>query len=508
MYNVILFSDSVGRDWASKPLGSYRIATELRKHGYTVKVIDYFSRWLAEPEALNKLLEKIVSKETLFIGFSGVFYGKRDFEDSPKSYQDYKARRFNLSVWPSDTEFVNRLFTGVKQKYPWIKLVYGGIYNARKDQALTDVMDFMVHGIADKKVIEIADHLAHNTALRRNVLNRKIIDHDVKGLEFDFPSSEVIFTEDDDVVRGEVLPMETSRGCLFKCSFCEYPLIGRKKSDPEYIKHPETLERELINNYERFGVTKYMFVDDTFNETTEKLERLLKIRDRTKIDILFSSYIRVDLLCRFPEQISLLKDLGIQSAFLGIESLNWESAKAIGKGIHPDKIKETLYSMAKAWGNGTSMHGSFIVGLPHDNKDSLDQWIPWVINESPLDGFDFNPLGIASNGYSELSKNSEKFGYRFLPNKEFPGGPKYRLSENWVNQYWSKIDADRYSIAVMNDAWSSGRLKVSGWDIMGLQNMGYRFDELKSLPLKDVDRHQCDLLLDQSWFKYRSKMLE
>ena len=43
------------------------------------------------------------------------------------------------------------------------------------------------------------------------------------------------------------------------------------------------------------------------------------------------------------EQYQLLKDSGLASAHFGIETLNHQAGKAIGKGLHPDKVIEELY---------------------------------------------------------------------------------------------------------------------------------------------------------------------
>ena len=40
-YDVIMFTDVAAQYGHIKPLGAYRLASELRAHGYSVKVIDY-----------------------------------------------------------------------------------------------------------------------------------------------------------------------------------------------------------------------------------------------------------------------------------------------------------------------------------------------------------------------------------------------------------------------------------------------------------------------------------
>ena len=57
------------------------------------------------------------------------------------------------------------------------------------------------------------------------------------------------------------------------------------------------------------------------------------------------------------------------------------------------------------------------------------------------------------------------------------------------------------------EAWDSGRLKVSGWDTLGLQNIGFNFDELKGLPLKNLNRKKIQDKMDRDWNIYKEKIL-
>lgn len=499
-YDVILFTDSIDRSWHAKPLGAYRLSSELRKHGYSVIVFDFFKYWLHDIVSLRLLLSKIVSDNTLFIGFSGVFFGIPNVSDKEHyDYIDHRRERFTFrSDWPVDDDVINKFIKLIRLHYPHVKLAYGGSFHP-KDETLTDKMDYVVTGFGDKPIIELANHLRNRSSLKYMPRGRcKIIDYDIKGLTFDFPNSKTIFELDDNVIHGEVLPMETSRGCLFKCSFCNYPLIGRKKGDLDYLKKPEIITEELASNYKNFGINKYMMVDDTFNETTEKIETLLRARDKSGVDIKFSAYIRVDLLARFPEQLDLLKELGLQSAFLGIESLHWPSAKAVGKGIHPDKVKQTLEVMRNKWNYDVSLHGSFIVGLPFDSPDNIDPWVNWVLsNECPLNSFDFNVLGLwQPHESTDLAKNPEKYGY------------KVNVAERkWENSYWTSSDASKYAVETMKYAWSSGRLKVGNWDIMGMQNLGYKFNDLIHTPMKDLNRRDIKEKIISLWNDYKNNIL-
>ena len=141
----------------------------------------------------------------------------------------------------------------------------------------------------------------------------------------------------------EVLPLELSRGCRFKCKFCSFPLLGKKPTDERYLRSEKSVYDELKSNYEEFGTTKYNMLCDTFNETTKKLEMLCRVQEKLKIQLRFSCYLRIDLLGAHKDQINLLHEVGLNTCHFGIESLNYESSKAIGKGFNNEKIKDTLH---------------------------------------------------------------------------------------------------------------------------------------------------------------------
>lgn len=506
-YDVILITDMSGKVYHSRPLGAYRLATELRKHNYSVKVIDWFGEWLNEADQFDLLLKKIIGPNTLFIGFSAVFFSinkNLPIVEKKNYYQDWFFVE-HPSLWPKPVAHLNSFVTDLRKKYPHVKLVAGGINDFTKQdqwQAMKNNMDFIVHGLSDSTVIELADHLRFGNKLKYNLSGSKakLIEYDILGKSFNFKDSQVIYQPEDDVIWGETLTLETSRGCLFKCDFCSYPLIGRKKGDPDYHKAELSIAEELERNYKEHGTTKYMFVDDTFNETTGKIEQVLRARDKAKVNIEFCCYLRADLLDRFPQQIQLLKNLGIRTSYMGIESLNLESAKAIGKGTHTDKIKKVIYEAYDAWKDQAVIHGSFIIGLPGDNLETLDKWIPWVKQiDNPIGSLSLSYLNIFKNNWSSaIAKNPEKYGYTVFD--EY--APTAKSSLEWENKHWTSKEAREYVVALTNELWDSGRMKPGGWELMGLLSMGYDFNYLKNTSIKDLDFDDIKKRKNDSWQKH------
>lgn len=499
-YDVVLVSDMTSRIWYMRPLGAYRLASELRNHGYRVLVIDFFSKWLRDMQSFKLLLAKVITDDTLVFGYSSSFFSNDNaYKETPEDWYDYSGSF--LTQWPASDKIIQELNEFVRTCSHDIKILYGGSGAGRMNEGrLADSgVDYVVQGLADSVIIDLLQAIKNKQFIKYNYKNGcKVIDYDTTAKNFDFPNSVTRYEASDCLDRDEVVPLETSRGCIFKCSFCSFPLLGRKKSDPAYHKHVSVLANEFKENYERYGITRYMFVDDTFNESVNKLNEVYQSIQHSGVDVKFSCYLRLDLLERFPEQIPLLRNMGLQTCFLGIETLNSQAMKSIGKHIDKDRVMRTLELCREHWHGEVTVFGSFIAGLPHETVATVDEWMAWVYDRHDLiQGFVVAPLYITYDRFPQsiLGANPEQYGYTI------------RNHQDWTNNLgMTQLDAMQLQHRWMNKAWKSGRLLPSGHDMIGLQNLGLDFDQLKNRPLNKLP---FDLLRDSYMQKvsgYQSRL--
>ena len=223
MYDVVLFNTVPDITELSRGIGVYRLATELRKNGYSTFVIDYAS--FMDIEQFEKIISKVVNNDTKMFGISSTWFGfQRD-------------RLFSTSD-----------FRNVLDKYSnSYKLTIGGAFAY---EFLEEDFDHIFIGHSENQIIDFLN----------NNKSQKIIDWDRKANTgaFDFNSSITEFTNTDIIHSDEILGLETSRGCIFNCAFCNYPHKGQNTRN--FMKYEDILYQELMNNYKRYGTNRFRII--------------------------------------------------------------------------------------------------------------------------------------------------------------------------------------------------------------------------------------------------------
>ncbi len=136
-----------------------------------------------------------------------------------------------------------------------------------------------------------------------------------------------------------------SRGCPFKCTFCEVPEINERygggKStyyrgverfidEIQYVKDQGLLEGRLV-----------MLTDSTFNSNKRWFMEFMRLY-KERIDVPFSCNLRVDLVTE--EQVKAMKEAGCDNVRFGVESGDEEIRNTV---LNKKLTDEKLYSCAK-----------------------------------------------------------------------------------------------------------------------------------------------------------------
>lgn len=461
--DVILLNGGlrVGK-WYMRSQGPYKIAHWLRKHGFSTQVIDNVE--IPSEDLLYSMIKSFMTSSTMVIGVSSTF-----FMTSAHEWDDGSIRGF--------PQVLTRVLRTLKNEYPGVKVIAGGFMSERTIIPVFDASMMSYREASEDVMLEYVQHLRNGTPLPRGRLIFSPYDPTFKRMHFESANNpkfniehdDFKFTEQDIILPGEPLPLEVARGCIFACNFCQYPNIGKKKLD--YIRGMEYVEQQLIDNYEKFGTTSYLITDDTFNESTVKLQAFYEMSQRLPFRLSYSAYIRADLVKRFPESAYLLKESGLTGAYHGVESLHPVASRMVSKGWSAKEGHEFIPSLFHdIWKKEVAQHLSFIVGLPGETDESITSTVDWFL-QNDLHRIIYNPLGLSGPAdlsyrgvQSDFDRNLEKYGYTLLPST-VQGLP------DWKNEHWTRASAAAKATELSERV--QDHVKQSSWIVQTQKWYGY-----------------------------------
>lgn len=485
-FQIVLMSD-ISRRLHGKGMGVYRLANHLRMFGYSVKVIHAWLR--ITDEQFQALCEKYISDETLLFGFGATVVA------------DLDASKF----FGMDDQQAESRFQWMRQRWPNLAMALGGAQvTGARDHHLKrfDYFDYAIKGQGETAILHLLDHI---TRKKRIVFvdnaNPKILTDKIYPFEH-FNTTFNTFLEDDAIQPGEGLPIEIARGCIFKCKFCGYDLLGKKLGD--FVKQSNIMRDELLRNYEMYGTTDYYVADETINDSEEKVDMLLESVQNLPFKPTFGGFLRLDMLWKFPNMIPKLQEWGLEACSFGIETVNDASGKAVGKGLGVRRIEEALDRCHEVWKDKVYVNASFILGLKHDGPKSaeeLDAWLEKQYQARKLHTVFVKPLYIMPEaGTSYIDLNYAEHGYRSMGTTEMfehsLGGDRSVLSGDlliWTTDKYDFLQANRDANRI-HDKINSRKL-CSG--SIAKHNMAY----IKSLLPPELKSQLVGCLVHDQGFK-------
>ncbi len=157
----------------------------------------------------------------------------------------------------------------------------------------------------------------------------------------------------------------TGRGCPNQCTFCTWPqtLMGRTyrvRNISNVLEEMEWIEKNL-------RVKEIFFEDDTFTVNKKRVIEFCKGYNELGLATRWSCNARVDTLDL--ETMQEMKKANCRLLITGYESGNDEILKNIKKGFNVKQIRQFADNAHKV---GLMVHGDFIIGLPGESHESIE----------------------------------------------------------------------------------------------------------------------------------------
>lgn len=467
--DIVILGGTSAASGYMKTAGIFRVATELRQAGFIVQTLD---RLLACSSGfIEKFLDEVITESTLFIGISTTML--------QTSNADYSHNNDGYKYFGFEDERFKQLVTYARTINPRIKIVIGGSQveptGTEIIQSFKGYIDYCVKGQGEAAVIALANHLKYGDDLAY---------HEVDGFKFisdlnypvdDFDNLEIRYNESDAIFSGETTTIEIARGCVFKCKFCTYDLIGKDWGD--MIKTKRSIVSEMERNYEEHGISTYICADDTLNDSMEKIEFLHDIFTNLSFRPTFSGYFRLDIIAKFREQARLLKESGIWSMNFGIETMDKKAGALMGKGMGAERIKDALSFLKEEFNNEVILTANFIIGLPGETLDSMYETLEYLLDpECPLHGSNFRPLNLSRHikGFnSALFREAEQFGYEIDVDTDYWKSP--------ILDYTKATEITRLIFRALSTRKNPHYKAIHTFYINRLLNIGYSKEEIMGM---------------------------
>jgi hypothetical protein len=488
----------------SYPAGAYKIASVLREQGLDVLVV---------PNCLSLSLAGVQhiiqqnSKDLLWVGISTTFLTvnsskteiyRQQWAQTSDKFVETDLMFESVDTYGGTSELVwhtkeiGRISHWIERQYQ-VPLLLGGSWVTRVTDGNLNHLHKNTHVIKG-----YAESWIHDFTKSRLLDRSSAVPFLVDNNAYDdgaFKHSQIKWTDHDYIQPNDWLPLEVARGCAFNCHYCDYP----RRSNFDSYKDPVALREELIRNYEQFGVTRYLLVDDLYNDSKDKVRRLYdEVWSKLPFQPEWASYMRLDMFWADPESIEIVKASGARIGSFGIETLDDRAGKGVGKGLGKKRIIETLQSLKQSWGSDVLVCANFIAGLPLESLSSIQETMQWTLETDLLYSYAWNPLNISGESRLKITDNDEYLHKISKDNDHY--GIKWLSNNNWINQQgvtWEQVDR---LVSDHMDNVPQG-IKVNFTDYVDLRMAGLTHNDI--VGLKDYSTPKQKLIDSVAYIRSR-----
>ena len=336
----------------------------------------WYPTWLAQPAALVEN-SKLIDAPPHRTGLDDVVRQARDF--------DLVVLHTSTPSFDSDVKVVEAL----KAANPSLKAgLIGAKVAVQSDESLKDapVIDFVARNEFDFTIKDVADGrdwssikgLSWRNGAGAIVHNEdRPVMHDMDSLPFVTPVYKRDLVMENYFIgylKHPYISLYTGRGCKSRCTFCLWPqTVGGHRYRTRSVGHVIEEVRYILKAFPQ--MKELMFDDDTFTDDLPRAEAIAK--ELGKLGVTWSCNAKANVP---RDTLKVLKDNGLRLLLVGYESGNQQILHNIKKGMRVEVAERFTKDCHEL---GIAIHGTFILGLPGETKETIAETIKFATRINP-----------------------------------------------------------------------------------------------------------------------------
>jgi len=175
-------------------------------------------------------------------------------------------------------------------------------------------------------------------------------------------------------LKHPYVSLYTGRGCKSRCTFCLWPqTVGGHRYRTRSVGH---VAEEIAWAQKAFPqVKEFFFDDDTFTDNLPRAEAIAKALG--KLGVTWSCNAKANVP---RDTLKVLRDNGLRLLLVGYETGNQQILFNIKKGMRIEFARRFTKDCHEL---GITIHGTFILGLPGETKETIEETIRFATEINP-----------------------------------------------------------------------------------------------------------------------------
>jgi radical SAM superfamily enzyme YgiQ (UPF0313 family) len=289
--------------------------------------------------------------------------------------QDFLPDVVGFTSYTVHVNTVKKLFEQIKSFNPDIVTIVGGHHaTVMPEDFYTPFIDIIVVGQGVFPFRDIMERLKKKMKLR-DIPGAVLVDNGPVVVRWEDPNADLDafpFPRRDLTAHYRksyfsewmkpLASIRTSRGCLFRCSFCA---LWKLTEGHYFTRKPERIVEELGMIKEKY----IFFADDESLLDAKRMAVLAELIQRAGIQKRYFLYGRSDTIVKHPELIEQWKQIGLERVFVGLEFMRDSDLKLVHKGSTVETNRKAIQILK---GLNIDIFPTFIVRPEFDRKNFAD----------------------------------------------------------------------------------------------------------------------------------------